>query len=147
MRALRTDSKKACSHASREAAPQLISEMEVVSETAAVGPSAFPRGVHDGSLNDAKKSLVHLLDSAAALRAAASMAVGFFGVRGASEVARLGTKDVPANKNTGVADDRVARQKNGQLGADKWHSRRRFQCGAVRAPLESFPTGCGSANG
>ena len=61
------------------------------------------RSIERGELTDSKDGLGPLLGSAVALGTAASVSVGFFALRRASEVAELATSDVELGSDKDVA--------------------------------------------
>ena len=74
------------------------------------------RAIGRGELTDAKDGLGSLLEGPVALRAAASVAVGCFAVRGASNVAQMVRSDVFLDISKGVVNIREVRKTNGQVG-------------------------------
>ena len=104
---------------SSENFPLCLVIMRPLSTCAASSPAAFRAAARKGELAGLKDCLCAFMDHAAAIRAAASTAIAFFGVRRTFEVAQPLTSDATVNLDAGLGNMTVARQKNRQLGAGR----------------------------
>ena len=115
---------RSCVRGSTEKAPSLLADMRTVCDKGALGLARLRSAVERGSLPHEGSGLGPPRDDAAPLGEAAPLAVAFFGVRWAPEVAQLVGGDTRRDAGADVAHLRVKRQKNDQYGvgpmAHRW---------------------------
>ena len=90
-----------------------------LADVAALGAVVICGSMARSECAESKDGLGYFWEHAAALRSPASTAGAFFAVRRVSEVAQLATNDVDLDSEKGAVNNRVARQKDDQIGASQ----------------------------
>ena len=139
--------KRSCIHSTLEKAPLLFSDVYDLRRKGETSLGFLTQAVGGAGLASGGVGLGQMLHHAVPLRGAVSVALAFFGVRRASEVAGLRVRDVRVDNAGGRADIEVRQQKMtswGRASSPGWYP---YRHGGELVPFGSPRSGCGLGPG
>ena len=108
--------KRSCAHVSMQQVPLLFPDVRTVCSRGESSLERLREAVRSSNLPPAGSGRISLLEDAMVLRPAVSLSVGFFGARGATEVAALWVSVVCVDAAREDVRISLCCQKNDQLG-------------------------------